>query len=278
MRNNSANLREVLQRMSTEQLDELLNEQIRTKAGDGEVVRQILRILQEREKGFPVEMTIEKEKAWETYQKEIAQEDRKAARLFRMPSGILKAASVLIVLVMLFTVLPQQAQAETLWEKLVRWTAGIVEFFSPDDNEHRLVPYQFETDNPGLQQVYEAVTELGVTDPVVPTWLPEGSELIELKIVDSPRKKGVLACFSLNDGELVYKVDYLGEVYAHKYHGDINGAVKYEKAEIIHDIIRNDKKWVILWNREKIECSIALDCQEAIMYNILESIYVMEDK
>lgn len=278
MKNNSAHLREVLQRMSTEELDELLNEQIRTKAGDGEIVRQILRILQEREKDFPVEMTIEKEKAWETYQKEIAQADREAARPFRMPSGILKVASALIVLVMLFAVLPQQAQAESLWEKLVRWTAGIVEFFSPDDNEHRLVPYQFETDNPGLQQVYDAVVELGVTDPVVPMWLPEESELIELKVVNSPRKQGVLACFSINDSELVYKMDFLGDEYAHKYHGDINGAVKYEKSEIIHNIIRNDERWVIIWNRENIECSIALDCQEEIMYNILESIYVMEDK
>ena len=278
MKNNSAHLREVLQRMSTEELDELLNEQIRTKAGDGEIVRQILRILQAREKDFPVEMTIEKEKAWETYQKEIAQADREAARPFRMPSGILKVASALIVLVMLFAVLPQQAQAESLWEKLVRWTAGIVEFFSPDDNEHRLVPYQFETDNPGLQQVYDAVVELGVTDPVVPMWLPEESELIELKVVNSPRKQGVLACFSINDSELVYKMDFLGDEYAHKYHGDINGAVKYEKSEIIHNIIRNDERWVIIWNRENIECSIALDCQEEIMYNILESIYVMEDK
>ncbi len=278
MRNNSANLREVLQRMSTEQLDELLNEQIRTKAGDGEVVRQILRILQEREKGFPVEMTIEKEKAWETYQKEIAQEDRKAARPFRMSSGILKAASVLIVLVMLFTVLPQQAQAETLWGKLVRWTAGIVEFFSPDDNEHRLVPYQFETDNPGLQQVYEAVTELGVTDPVVPTWLPEGSELLECKVIETSRKKGILARFLVDGSQMVYEVDVCVDEYLHVYHGDKDSTIKYENGEIIHSIIPNDEMWTVVWTRDNVECFIAIDCREDMLYKILESIYVMEDK
>lgn len=277
MRNNSANLREVLQRMSTEQLDELLNEQIRTKAGDGEVVRQILRILQEREKGFPVEMTIEKEKAWETYQKEIAQEDRNAARPFRMSSGILKAASVLIVLVMLFTVLPQQAQAETLWEKLVRWTAGIVEFFSPDDNEHRLVPYQFETDNPGLQQVYEAVTELGVTDPVVPTWLPEGSELLECKVIETSRKKGVAARFLVGGSQMVFKVDVLSDEYLHLYHGDKDSVIEYENGEMIHSITRNDENWTVIWNRDQIECFITVNCQEDVLYNILESIYVTED-
>ena len=277
MKNNSAHLREVLQRMSTEELDELLNEQIRTKAGDGEIVRQILRILQAREKDFPVEMTIEKEKAWEAYQKEIAQADREAARPFRMPSGILKVASALIVLVMLFAVLPQQAQAESLWEKLVRWTAGIVEFFSPDDNEHRLVPYQFETDNPGLQQVYDAVVELGVTDPVVPMWLPEESELLECKVIETSRKKGILARFLVNGSQMVYKVDVLSDEYLHIYHGDKTYAIKYENGEIIHSIIRNDEIWTAVWNRENIECFIALDCQEDLMYKILESIYVMED-
>lgn len=273
---NRTHLREILQRMPTEQLDELLNEQIRAKEGDGEIVRQILRILREREKGCPVPMTRETEEAWEEYRQNVAQLDEKSSRSGSLRSWTLRAASTAAVLLLLFTVLPQQAQAESLWEKLVRWTSGIVEFFGPGDNEDRILEYEFKTDNPGLQQVYDAVVELGVAESVVPMWLPEGSELLECKIVETSRKHGLIATFMSDSSEIIYTMDIYDEEYSHKYHKNEAPAEEYERAGVIHTVIRNNNRWIVFWYRDNSEFSIAVDCQENILYKILESIYSTE--
>ena len=49
--------------------------------------------------------------------------------------------------------------------------------------------YVFETDHPGLQQIYDAVVEMGVTEPVVPMWVPEGYDLVEYKAEDYNQEK-----------------------------------------------------------------------------------------
>ena len=50
-------------------------------------------------------------------------------------------------------------------------------FFSPDEPTQAIEEYEFRTEHPGLQEVYDAVAGLGVTEPVVPMWIPEGYTL-----------------------------------------------------------------------------------------------------
>ena len=163
-------------------------------------------------------------------------------------------------------------------EKLARLTDSIVEFFSPGMANDNIKEYVFETDNPGLQQVYDAVVGLGVTEPVVPMWLPEGYELVECKVVETSHKQGIAASFQNEQRYIAYRIDIHGVDVSHEYHwgGDI--IAEYECAGIRHTIMRNNDRWVVTWFTDNIECSFTLDCQEDTLYNILKSIYVMEDK
>lgn len=267
-----------LKRLPTEQLDELLNRELERDNPDGDRVRTILGILWEREKDLPAEITPGVRKAWEKYRRNTAEAEERKPRTGRLRGWVLRAASAAAVLAVLIFAFPQEAEADGLFEKIANLTGSIVEFFSPgmaNDNEKT---YTFQTDNPGLQQVYDAVTALGVTDPVVPMWLPEGYELVECKTVETTHKKSIYANFSNDSGEASLKFAVYDIDVSHEYHWDGEQVGQYECSGTVYTIMQNYDRWVVIWMTETTECSLTLDCQEDTLYRILDSIYVMEDE
>lgn len=276
--NNITSMREVFEKMTTKQLDELLNSELESETPDGNTVRLILSILWEREKDMPVEVTPGAEKAWAKYKKNITKLDAASERKARFRRWSLRAASVAAVLCLLVFAVPQKAGAESFFEKLARLTDSIVEFFSPGMANDNVTEYVFETDNPGLQQVYDAVVGLGVTEPVVPMWLPDGYELAECKAVETTRKESLSANFRNGAAGIALKYDIYSIDVSHEYHWDGEQVGEYERAGLVHMIMKNNDRWVVIWTAKEIECSITLDCQEDTLYRILDSIYVTEGK
>ena len=274
--NSITSLRELLEKLPTDQLDRMLQEELEKEKPDGNAVRMILRVLREREKDMPVEITPGIQEAWEKYQRNIASlDDGRKKR--RVPGWVIRLGSVAAILALVLFVVPQEAEAGSLFEKLARWTDSVVDFFSPEKANDNLLEYEFASDNPGLQQVYEAVKELGVTVPVVPTWLPEGYELVELKKVNTSQKKNVAANFSNTESGLIYKIDIFDEDISHEYHRDETAFDSYQVFGVNHTVFRNNNRWVVIWFRDNIECSLSVDCPENTLYEILDSIYVTED-
>lgn len=276
--NNHTSMQEVLERMTTERLDELLNSELDKGSADGDSVRMILNVLWEREKDDPAEITPEIEKAWAEYKKNIAKVEAAEERSEKFRRWILRAASAAAVLCLLVFALPQKAGAESFFEKLARWTDSIMEFFSPGLGNDNLSQYEFKTDNTDLQQVYDAVMELSVTDPVVPMWLPEGYKLAACETLKTSHKNGISVCFKNDKDGIVFKVDAYTLDISHEYHWDGIIVGEYERGGIKHTIMRNNDRWVVIWLAGNAECSLTLDCQEDTLYKILDSIYVMEDK
>lgn len=271
--NNVTSLREMLEQLSTEQLDEMLSKELRKDQIDDHSVRVIMRILREREENHPVEIAPEIERAWGKYQRDVAAIEEDGSRRIRTRGWVLRAASIAAVFCLIVLIFPQQADAETFWERLSRWTESIVEFFGPKDDEARIEEYEFKTDNPGLQQVYDAVVEMGITDPVVPMWLPEGYKITELKKTESPRRVGVRATFGSGDTEIILAVDRHIEEIAHSYHKGDDQQTKFERNGFIFYIAQNNEKWVAIWMKDNLECSLCIDCQENTLNEILKSIY-----
>lgn len=268
---------DILESLTTPELDEMLNAELRKETPDGALFRRIIRVLEEREKDHPVEITPKIQAAWEEYMHEDQRRtDRRkpTARNWVMRAGSM-AATFAIVCTMLF-LLPAEAHAETFWEKLARWTDSVVEFLSPRDAKYEHSNYTFQTDNPGLQEVYDAVVELGVTEPVVPMWLPDGYELKVCKPITTDSKKNITSCFSDGTNDVVISINvHKGNVW-HEYHKDEEKMSEYESNSVIHTIIRNLDKQVVLWGEENLECSLSLVCQDDILYRIIDSIYALE--
>lgn len=275
--NNVTSIRQMLEQMTTEQLRDILDKELHTEPVNGDSIRLIRSILQDRNRDITVEMTPNLERAWEKYQRDTDKIWEASRSTQRIRSFAMRAAAAAAVLVLLLVpIVPQEVGAESLWDALVRWTTEIVEFFGPNDNDHRIVNYEFQTDNPGLQQVYDAVVELGITDPVVPMWLPEGYELSELEIVQHPTKTRLHSRFESGANAIVYYVDIYSSDVARMYQKNENTIDRYEHSGVVHQVLKNYDISTAVWSIGHVECSLSMNCQENMMHRILKSIYTTE--
>lgn len=269
---NTADLRNQWEPLSTPELEAMLQAELDRKPPDDEKVILLLHILEAREKDLPLQLSAREEEAWQRYKQKVM--NRKGKK--RLPIRWLSvAASVVLIVTLLFSVVPQQAEAESFWEMLQRMTSTVMGYFAKDDRFGKM-DYSFETDNPGLQQVYDTVVELGVTEPVVPMWIPENYKLDEFIPLDSPLTKGICAQFFDGKNEIVYKLNVYDGEPAHEYYKDDTHYESHEREGTTYYINKNDGWWSVVWTRKNIECHLTLVCQEEVLWRILESIHVTE--
>ena len=270
---NTTGLRGMIEQMSTEQLDEMLQHELEKESVDEFAVHLIMEVLEKRDQNIPVEINPQVAAAWEKYQIYTPVKNHTKLSFKSWPVRIAAAVAVAIALAL---AVPQSAEAEGFWERLSRWTDSIFEFFTPGD-EMAAQEYIFQTDNPGLQQVYDTVTALGITDPVVPMWLPEGYKLVECKANETPTKVFVSGHFSNSKNTVMLDIAIQKTVSPRQYSKDEENAIKHEIAGIDHIFLHNEEWWTAAWTRDRLECAIYIDCQEETLYKILKSIYTMED-
>lgn len=263
-------LQRELEVRSTEELRTMLHAETDKDVPDDDLVLSILHILEDREPDVPDSGSEKEEAAWKLFRKRVR------ARRKRKPlcySNLLRIASVVLAICLLFTLVPQQAEADNWWQRLTKWTSDFFGFFREEDDTFRMEDYVFETDNPGLQQVYDAVVELGVTIPAVPMWLPEGYELLELRIVETRVKQYVYAQFSNDGRECVLKINVLNGEAAKAYFKNDVDVMQHEIGGTIHNLVNNEDDWIVSWTKDNIECSIFIDCAEDVLHEIIDSIY-----
>jgi len=260
-------------RFESGMLNTMLHDELCKEVPEGERVRAILRILEEREKDFPVKINpwLEKECG------QFMQEDRGGIRSTKpRRSFVLKAASVFIILGILMAAISQKAEADGFYQRVIRWTDSVFELLGPNQSAES-DPYVFQSNHPGLQQVYDACVKLGITDPVVPMWIPEEYVLEQCKTYGTPVKQSVVAEFSFEEERFLFKLDFYSTNSNFEFYKDESIMTEIEINGQAHSIFRNENAWVVVWLREDIECSIYVNCQEDVLHRILRSIYMMGD-
>lgn len=265
---------EELEKLSTQQLDQMLQAQLQQEDADPAEVKRILGVLKEREKDMPVEIGDTERLAWQRYK---AREKECVDKPARKRSRILRVACIAAIFCVLTVAAAYEVEAEGLWGRLVRWTDSVIEFFSPDHASGGQKEYEFRTDHPGLQQVYDTVTELGVEEPVVPMWLPEGYALIFCQDMITDNQKTLMTAFQNGEKVINYNVSVCSEGVLSQYQKDETELKLVEFGDVNHYIVKNNDKWVAVWTKDNIECSISVDCQEDELYKILRSVYDKEE-
>lgn len=255
------------QQMPTEELDQILQAELEKEHPNEEVVLPILRELEEREKGIPVEKTPEVLEILEKLSKHNTS-SKQSIHKRRWLTGIAAAAAV--VCIVIISVAPT-ARAESLFDILVRWTSSIFEFIDPDES-YPNADSDFVTDNPGLQQLYDKVTELGVTEPVVPMWLPEGVVLSKLKEMPMAGGTRVFCKFenSTNDISFTYRIS--SDISA-KIEKEESGVELFESGEIGHFVTENEDTLSVTWTVDGVECVMNANVPKEDVYTIIKSIY-----
>ena len=263
-------LQRELENLSSDELRTMLHTEAEKDVPDDDLVLSILHILEDREPEVLVSGTEKEKVAWKLFQKRVRARRKNA---WVLKSNLLRVASVLLVVCLLFALVPQQAEADNWWQRLTKWTDDFFGFFRHEEETFRLEDYVFETDNPGLQQVYDTVVEMGVTIPVVPMWLPEGYELVEFTVEKSRIKQYIHARFLNDSGECILQINLLNTVDTKDYFKNEIPIQRYETGGMTHNLVQNTGKWIVSWTKDNIECSIFVDCPENVLYEIIESIY-----
>lgn len=271
MLDNELMLRKELESVGSEQLRTMLHAETAKDVPDDDLVLTILHILEEREPDALTSESPREEAAWKQFRKRV--KARKKRPLLSLRS-LANAAVLLLVIGLLVAAIPQQAEADNWWDRIARWTDDFFGFFREEEEESfNLEDYEFRTDNPGLQQVYDTVVELGVTEPVVPMWLPEGYELADFVVDAMLDKETVAARFINSDETLIYQLNILSTDKSGQYMKDDTEVIIREICNTTFNIMKNNEIWVVAWEKDNIECSMAIDCQEYVLYEIIGSIY-----
>lgn len=252
-----------MDQLPAEQLKSLLQEQLEKERPDAELVRQLLQEL---------ELRIEPagQDRWQQFREEAAEKQRRAESRKRW---LVSSVAILLMVCLLVMTIPGKASAESIWAKLARWTDSVFEFLNPSDVQGG---YTYTTNHPGLQQVYDTVTELGVTQPVVPMWIPEEYELERIVVDEQRHKTVVTANFIFANSSIMFSLHVFDKDTASFYAKDAEQVEVVERAGVDHYITSNGKMKTVTWTVENIECTISIDSQEEILIPIFDSIYEME--
>lgn len=122
----------------------------------------------------------------------------------------------------------------------------------------------------------EAVATYGITDPVVPTWIPEGFEVQYVRAKELTHAVDLTARYlGDNDKKIILKV-YINlngsDIDAHAEHSDLQ-SVPYESNGITFLLSSNNKQYRAAWVIGSCTCSINGDLTESETTQMIDSIF-----
>ena len=189
---------------------------------------------------------------------------------------MLKVASVVLVLGILFFSLPTAAEAKNIPEVLTWWSDNLFQVFRPGSRPN-VEEYVYKTNHPGLQEIHDAVTEAGITAPIVPSQLSGEFKLKELKVSQLEKDTFVYACLASGHNQIMFTATTHSEQAMLQHEKKAESITVWNIAGIDHYVISNNQTLIVTWVTENIECSISADCPEEDVYSLICSIYTSED-
>lgn len=260
--------REELENLSTLELDGILRKELDRDTPDRETVLLALSILEERDPTDSENRPEGAEEAWER----LLNRPKISSKPAKKPAKWLAAvAAAAVVALVLLIAIPQSAGAENIFQIIGRWTRDI---FNLSDGTERQIQddYVFQTDHEGLQQLYDAVVDQGITDPMVPMWIPDEYELVQLDMLSQQDKPKVYACFVSDDKYIQFTFETHGSEESNKYPKDDIVVEEYEHKGICFYVVSNEDTWKAMWYSGVAECAIFTNDTEWTLHQILNSI------
>lgn len=270
--NNVPFFAEPLEEVPDQELEIRLNDELSRSEQNQERIHAILCELKRR-KTTLCEVTPEAAAAWQHF---LHTSQKHAAILRPAPTNaIMRVAAMMAIAILLFSVVPTALGADSIFHLVARWTDSIFTLSDPENPVPTLPPYHFATEHPGLQRIYDEVTSLGVTDPVIPSWVPDGYELIELKVLNESGIYKVTAVMQNKNRYTTIDIYLFGTQPVQTiYEKDARDIVVLELQGVTHYLMSNLDINVAVWVSGNMQCSIATDEDYDTLVDILHTIYV----
>lgn len=265
--NDRACLQEVLCRIDEKQLEKMLHEELDKSKPNEVIVQEILRVLHDR-----VEADVETNiPAISDYVENISLLHQETKGRVSRPA-FWRIAAIISIVLLIGLFVPHNANADGFWDVLVRWTNNIVEFFSIEDTP--LADVSFHSDNEGLSELYEMAEKIGIKDPMIPAWLPNGCTLVNIETINTSKKDCVSGVFSQTsiEDDIVIRANIFHDQLQHKYFKSDSDVKEIEINGTTFLIFENNSKLVAIWSDDNIEYSISIGCREEVLIKILDSI------
>lgn len=299
---NQTNKYAYLSRLSTKELEAILRADAESpNAVNDEAISYILEVIEQREHEHPSGSFPDIDSSWNEFQTiyntpegigqslypveaedntqetVYTQENTKHRRVLRRPLVV----AAIIVLVIASLTIPV-AGYSNLWEMIGSWTVGQFTFIATgqrrnfDQNEADASKVNISDLQAGgeLRQVLQ---EHGITEPVVPCWLPDGFELIgEVSVQEYPDfgKVDFYASYSNDSDSCTMSITQSTIPVEGYVYEKISGEPEiYVAGNVEHYIIQNSESIMAAWYCENLEISITATFSKSDLERVIDSIY-----
>ena len=194
-------------------------------------------------------------------------------RRFRHFPRTLIAAAVVAVLFGLGSM----AGSSRLWESVVHLTQGTLQIVPPGASQSGQTSAQPPLEELEFTSLQEALDAYGITEPLVPKWLPEGFESRDVIISVDPDFIRIIAVYQYGEKEIKVTVrrynseDALERFSLEKQEGQQD--TKYTKDGVVHSIAQNNAACTASWTNGLNMASIMGDVTEEELEQMIDSIY-----
>ena len=259
--------------MSTDELENLIDYFVFEDSVDSEQINVMMEAYNKRV-GIP---KIDVAAMWEDFEQNYSGYDetfpqseadnnlqtdrRKSNNLKKLRRFGMSVAAAIAVMVIFFT---STAYGASTWQRFTNWTSRTIGF----SRTPAIVQISYE-----LAPLHEALEELGITESLVPTWIPERFTLDEVSVIEMPEMTIILAYFYYADSSLVFQIDTVDHDLITLFEKDPGEPTIYSRDGINHYIISNYGRTTALWTTGHFDISFSGDISESEATRMIDSIY-----
>lgn len=171
-----------------------------------------------------------------------------------------------------------QAIGFDVFGKVARWTEEVFRLDLPAQTENG----QINIDQAGINAEYnnlqEALGAYGITQPVVPSWYPEGFKSVLVAVSSLPGYIKFAEVYESDDNSLSLTIKQFvtEEAAGGAFEKDGNDVTAYEKDGVDHYLMSNNDQQRAVWNSGNIIVSISGNLSQEDLIRMIDSIYEKE--
>lgn len=278
--------------LSTEALREILYQDSLLpddEESDMDAILYIMEVIAKREALEPTEKHLSTEEAWQLFNEHYRSDDCDGTSLYEDPEeaepraevipcsatentrmrrslrGILRVACIAAVLIVILLAgsITAYAMGFDVWGAMAQWTQDVFGLAAP--GEDSIYP---EDDDPR-----KTLEEYGITESVLPNWIPEGYEYSGIEVSDTPMRKMLDITYSNGHNEIWLTIAVLTDSSMRTYEKDAENATIYIANGIEHYIATNLDVTNIVWATSTCECAISGNFSLEVAQQMITSIY-----
>lgn len=279
--NQTSQLKQHLENLTTEELQNRLDDLILNESISMEDAALIDLYCQELDKREGVESHISSEQSLrDFYQKNKLVLDDEASVLQLSPKPVKRISlsryiAVAVITILVVGLLATQAFGLNLWHTIAKWTNDTFGFLyettetSSDDAEE--VAYSNLEQSDICSELQAAMLSDGIDTAVVPTYLPEGFMQTEFYQGNNPLS--YTAVYEHGGDTIVIQIVKTTNQMGREFQKEAEQPEVYVQNGIKHYIMENTGTYLAVWTDDGLECSITGVPTLDEMYKMIDSIY-----